>query len=343
MNNAMEKKIILLVMSLSLVSACAGLPGKRDVVLGHTSIEYALKGTGGPVVVFEAGLGGGMDTWAPVFDAVSTFTTVFAYNRRGYGESGKPIGSSKALRGSEIAKTAGEVVLDAVLPGASTIATAGTIASRADEDSGPREGGVIVSELYQVLEKAEVKPPYLLVGHSLGGLYVSLFARLHPKDIAGVVLVDAMHPEQIDRCQQYLPAKECDPQCYPWWVKMLIKLMPGVIRAEMAGTTETGREIRAAGPLPAVPLIVISHGKPPADKSDRERMWAALQQDLVDESTCGTHIIARKSGHNIQSDEPDLVIEAIRDIVVESRNRAHAVLLGDLFYPGIIARENLLR
>jgi pimeloyl-ACP methyl ester carboxylesterase len=318
----MAFKLVFIVISVSWVSGCASLPGKRDIALEKIRIEYALKGTGGPSVVFEAGLGGGMDTWAPVFGEVSTFTMAFAYDRRGYGESGKSVGAPKTSGGVEIAKTTGEAVLDAVLPGASTIATIGTIASHTADDSTPREGDVIVAELRETLKKAEVNPPYILVGHSLGGLYSSLFARLYPEDVVGIVLVDSMHPEQIERCKQFLPAKECDPQCYPWWVKMLIKLTPGVIKAEMAGMSETGRQIRAAGPLPAVPLVVISHGKPPANKSDRERMWAELQQDLVDESSFSTHIIARNSGHNIQSDEPDIVIQAIKDLVLQTRQSA---------------------
>ncbi len=106
-----------------LVSACATLPDKSDVVISKESFAYALRGTGKPAVVFEAGLGGGMDTWAPVFDKVAAFTTVFAYDRRGYRESGKPVDAPKILGGGEIARTAGEVVLDAVVPGASTLIT----------------------------------------------------------------------------------------------------------------------------------------------------------------------------------------------------------------------------
>ncbi|MFH0727326.1 MAG: alpha/beta hydrolase [Pseudomonadota bacterium] len=316
----MEKKLVLLIISVSLVSACASLPGKKDVALGKIRIEYALKGTGGPAVVFEAGLGGGMDTWAPVFETVSTFTTAFAYDRRGYGESGKRLDAPKTSAGGELAKTVGETALDAVLPGASLVAAIGMMASRSTEDSASGTGADVVADLHETLETSGIAPPYILVGHSLGGLYVSLFARLYPEEVAGGVLVDSMHPEQIERCKEYLPAKECDPECYPWWVKILIKMTPGVIRAEMAGMPETGRQIRAAGPLPAVPFTVISHGKPPADKSDRERMWAALQQELADESPLNTHVIARKSGHNIQSDQPDLVIEVIRDMVMQARN-----------------------
>ena len=99
----------------------------------------------------------------------------------------------------------------------------------------------------------------------------------------------------------------------------LIHLGPEVFRAEMAGAAETGRQIRATGPLPNVPLVVLSRGKSPVGESDREQMWTALQRDLVNESPRGTHIIARQSGHYIQKDEPELVIQTIRDLVMQAR------------------------
>jgi len=103
-------------------------------------------------------------------------------------------------------------VLDAVLPGASTVVTLGKIGSRSTDESAPRTGAAIVAELHAVLKQTGVRPPYVLVGHSLGGLYTSLYARTYPGEVVGLVLLDSMHPEQIERCQQYLPPKECDPE-----------------------------------------------------------------------------------------------------------------------------------
>ncbi|MFH0782513.1 MAG: alpha/beta hydrolase [Pseudomonadota bacterium] len=302
-----------------LLSACAGLPEKADVSIGKERFSYALRGAGKPTVIFEAGLGGGMDTWLPVFHEVSTFTTAFAYDRRGYEESGKPVDAPKTSSASEAAMMAGETVLDVVVPGASTVVTLGMLAANSAAESSPRTGVVIVAELHEVLRKTGLQPPYILVGHSLGGLYMSLYARTYPEDVAGLILLDSMHPEQIERCQQYLPADECDPEHYPWWVKTLIKMTPSVIKAEMTGATETGQQIRSAGALPSVPLIVLSHGKPPADEPGMGQMWAALQQDLANESPRSTHIIAQKSWHNIQSDEPELVIQTIKDLVMRAR------------------------
>ena len=305
--------------------ACANLPDKSDVAIGKERFEYSLRGTGAPVVVFEAGLGDGMDTWAPIYNDVAAYTAVFAYDRRGYGESGKPVGALKMSGIGVIVKAIGEEVVDAVIPAASTVVELGLLAARSTKTPVPRSGATIVAELHAVLKKADVPPPYVLVGHSLGGLYLSLYARTYPEEVAGLILLDATHPEQIERCQLYLPAERCDPAHYPWWAKTLISMGPEVPKAEMAGAAETGRQIRAAGPLPNIPLVVLSRGKSPVGESDREQMWTALQRDLVNQSPRGTHIIARQSGHYIQKDEPELVIQTIKDLVMQVR-QGHMVM-----------------
>ena len=243
-----------------LLPACTSLPDKSDVTIGKERFAYALRGTGEPAVVFEAGLGDEMDTWAPVYNDVAAFTAVFAYDRRGYGESGKPAGALKTSGIGAIVKAIGEEVLDAAIPAASTVVELGMLAARSTKASIPRTGAMIVAELHAVLKKADVQPPYVLVGHSLGGLYLSLYARTYPEEVAGLILVDSSHPEQIERCQQYLSAKKCDPAHFPWWVKTLINMGPEVSKAEMTGAAETGRQIRAAGPLPNVPLVALSRG-----------------------------------------------------------------------------------
>ncbi len=313
--NMMKKTVFILICLF--LTGCATIHGKKDVVFGDLRFEYAVKGSGNPPVIFVTGLGGEMDTWQPVFDRVSEFTTAFVYDRSGYDESGKPAGSLKKTVKGEVAKEALGTALDVIVPCVSTAVTIGAIAFRAANYSKPRTGKEIITELHEILVNADIKPPYILVGHSLGGLYVSLYARHYPHETAGVVLVDSMHPEQTERCREYLPEKECDPKFYPWWVKTLIRISPGVIKAEMEGMSETGKQIRAEGSLPHVPFVVITHGKKPGQDTERERMWAVLQHELADETGSATHIIAGKSGHNIQKDDPDLIVNAIRDMVTD--------------------------
>ena len=120
--------------------ACANLPNKNDVAIGKERFAYALRGTGEPVVVFEAGLGDGMDTWAPIYNDVAAYTAVFAYDRRGYGESGKPVGTLKMSGKGVIVKAIGEEVVDAVIPAASTVVELAMLAARSTKTSVPRTG-----------------------------------------------------------------------------------------------------------------------------------------------------------------------------------------------------------
>jgi pimeloyl-ACP methyl ester carboxylesterase len=64
---------------------------------------------------------------------------------------------------------------------------------------GPQDGEQVASDLHRLLHNAGVFPPYVLAGHSAGGIYVLNFARLYPNDVAGVALLDSMHPQQYDR------------------------------------------------------------------------------------------------------------------------------------------------
>lgn len=300
------------------LAACATLPGKEEIVIGKEKFGYALRGSGGPAVVLEAGLGGGMDTWSAVYEGIAAYTTVFAYDRRGYGDSGQPADARTSVDRTDVATALGEAVLDVVAPGASAVITAGRMTSRTSDEVAPRSGATVVAELRELLARAGVAPPYVLVGHSLGGLYTSLYARTYPQEVAGLVWLDSMHPDQIERCKEYLPVDECDPEHYPWWVRTLIDMAPGVIRAEMTGATETGRQIHAAGPLPPVPLVVISQaGNPQGSATDR--MWAALQEDLAAQSPQGRRIVAQRAGHAIQADAPELVIGVIEDLIEQAR------------------------
>lgn len=72
-----------------------------------------------------------------------------------------------------------------------------------DKPSTPRDGKTVVEELRQVLRQQGVKPPYVLVGHSLGGLYMQMYARSYPQEVQGVVLVDAVYPGIIKKPEDF--------------------------------------------------------------------------------------------------------------------------------------------
>ena len=204
------------------------------------------------------------------------------------------------------------------------VATFGTVIAvdrpgvgRSDRPDIPQTGEVIVAALRSLLAQAGVPPPYVLVGHSLGGLHVEFFARSHPVEVGGVVLVEAASPDEA-----------MDPPP-PGFTARVIGAALGVLDRlrgrprgldEVDNVAETVRQIGAAPPFPDVPLAVVTGGK-------RMRMvpdtaFAAHQEAQRDRVTLvpnGRQVIAEGSGHFPQLHEPEVVIAAIRDIAERAR------------------------
>jgi len=173
-----------------------------------------------------------------------------------------------------------------------------------------RDGETIVEELRALLSSLELAPPYLLVGHSIGGHFVELFARRYPSEVAGVVFVDARHAEFSARCIRE-EAERCD-------VPLLAKLlMPAAAKAELAASPTTEASLRDAPAFPAVPVQVITAARRPQNMPNLRRAWAEAQADLARLSPLATQTICEECGHYVHRDRPDLVVNAIRSIIEE--------------------------
>ena len=150
-----------------------------------------------------------------------------------------------------------------------------------------RTGTALVEELHQLLAVADITGPYLLVGHSFGGYPVRLYAHHYPKEVVGMVLVDAAHEDMIYE----------------------IPLEP-----ESFDATAIGHEVRAASTLGAMPLVVITRGK------DRSARWEAFQQRLLALSSQSSQLIATQSDHQIPVNQPEIVVSAIQQVVENAGN-----------------------
>ena len=181
-----------------------------------------------------------------------------------------------------------------------------------DPTPGEQSGTTIVATLRSTLEVAGLRPPYVLVGHSLGGLYANLFARTYPDEVAGVVLVDSASPGDILHGP---PAG-----AFARVVNATVVILDRVRGQRGTGETEwvknTLADIEVAPAFPPIPLVVITGGRRmPLVPTAAFRAHVDHQRELVALSPISRQVIAAASGHFPQLDEPAIVIEAIRDLV----------------------------
>lgn len=214
----------------------------------------------------------------------------------------------------------------------------------------------IAHNLHGLLAAAGVNPPYVLVGHSIGGIHVRVYQHLYPAEAVGMVLVDSSHPDQ----EQRLPAelRKFESRFYleaellgltiPLGIPRLTHACGGgppeiaamqrtiecrwqtlkATEAELNAFSASADEGRQTGSLSTLPLVVLSHdpnkgaapGMIPADVGRRmEEAWVEMQEELARLSTNGSRVVATGSTHYIQLDRPDLVIAAVRKVLDESR------------------------
>jgi pimeloyl-ACP methyl ester carboxylesterase len=281
------------------------MPGQL-VDVGGYKMHIDCTGQGSPTVILESGLGDSFFSWQKVQPKIAQFTRVCSYDRAGLGYS--------------------------------------------DSSPRPRTSNDFAEELHTLLHYAGIPPPYVLVGHSMGGFTVRLYASLYRSEVAGMVLVDSSHPEQ----QKRLPPALNDMDAT--WVReqefMEFTMPFGIPRlmgfcgpdaevraaecnfhnaregaAEWKAISESAAQAATAGKIGDMPLTVLSEDpnnsqpdlpddliKPAGDA------WQQMQDELAHLSTRGTHVIAKNSGHFIQFDRPDAVVEAVHKVVNQARH-----------------------
>jgi pimeloyl-ACP methyl ester carboxylesterase len=168
-----------------------------------------------------------------------------------------------------------------------------------------------LDDLEDLLDGARIEPPYVVVGHSYGGILAWLFAREHRDDVDGLVLLDSSHPHQQSRFLAIVPRPSQPEQVSPENVRL--STVP-----------------KAVGPLGSIGdtrLIVITAGQEETGGLPKRlaarvvRTWRELQEDYAGRSTDSVHVLARYSPHFIQGNlgQPELVIAAIREVVAAAR------------------------
>ena len=182
-----------------------------------------------------------------------------------------------------------------------------------------RDAANIVAELRAALARRGIRPPYVLVGHSLGGLYMQYFARNYPREVAGLVLVDSSYWEQRLPLVPSAPSTAAadppgDPPP-PRGSTMVVVFMPFIMRLEIMGSAAAGAQVHASPPADGLPTIILSSTRRlQGESADREAREVRFQDDMAREFPGADHIRVTDTGHYIQRDRPEIVVAAVRKL-----------------------------
>jgi pimeloyl-ACP methyl ester carboxylesterase len=272
---------------------------KRVAIHDGRKLFITCRGSGSPTVVLEAGTGDLGRVWSlppfgpgrAVLPAVARFTRVCVYDRPG-----------TYLLPDEL--------------------------SRSDPVAMPRTALDIARDLRALLRAARVRGPYVLAGHSFGGMVARLFATIYPRRVAGLVSIDAQNEEFIAAYKEFLSPEQyraavLEPPPPPG-----LEDYPDYERLALEASGAQMRQAQADTPLRRMPLVVLSHsrelpnpfGFPPEWPIDAlEHAFQESQDMLAKLRPNARHVVAAKSGHYIQLDQPRLVTREIRRVVRRAR------------------------
>jgi pimeloyl-ACP methyl ester carboxylesterase len=210
----------------------------------------------------------------------------------------------------------------------------------------PRDAAQSAEELHTLLQKANIPGPYVMVGHSLGGLVVRVFVHDYASEIAGVVLVESMNPKKFTQSPELQTQSESRSQPFSFQaalarfgvIRLLVKV-PGIAPSlppneeayyplyirpqsfqatdnESQGMPAAGAQASAVENFGDLPLIVLTA------KLNNNSAWQEWQTELLQLSSNTQHLFAENSGHNIQVEQPDAAVEAIVKMVELVRQAA---------------------
>jgi pimeloyl-ACP methyl ester carboxylesterase len=288
----------------------AGFAGLVEIG-GGRRLYLECRGTGGPTVVLEAGYRSPATVWTDdlvqpemprtmVFQGISRFTRVCLYER----------------------------------PGVLALLEDGLHTSRSDAVPQPRTAESVVADLHAMLRAAMVPGPYVLVGHSLGGMFVRLYAATYPDEVVGLVEVDAWYEGLKDLLS---------PADWEAYVRL-----NSTVPVELAGNPEfealgfayetidfaaasaTMTRAAEARPLRPMPVAILAHGEPFGLNEEQlgfspdalEVAWRAAQEQLATLTPTAHFVVAKESAHYVQLQQPDLVIDTVHKVVDAVRNPA---------------------
>jgi pimeloyl-ACP methyl ester carboxylesterase len=251
------------------------------IAVGAYQVQMAEQGSGRYTVIFESGFGTGLNAWRKVAPDVAKTARTVVYSRAGHGTS----------------------------------------------DPRPEPRTILESsvELDQLVASAHLAPPFILVGHSYGGLLARAFAVRHPDWVAGMVLVDPAD-ERFNPALRRLDAKRAldDDQQFaaivPAKFKPELALLQPVLDAGVLPAPLDGK-------LPDVPVVILTsvqQAEKPMfflESVEAVAIKRDLHADFLRRFSDGSQVLTMKSGHNIQLEEPELVVAAVNKVIAAAQAR----------------------
>jgi pimeloyl-ACP methyl ester carboxylesterase len=313
---------LLVILFLVLVTLVAGAIARSNLAkqypapgqlvdMGGYKMHINCVGQGSPTVILEAGWSDFSLLWRTVQPEVAEFTRVCSYDRAGYGWS--------------------------------------------EPSPHPRTANSMVEELHTLLVNAEIQGPLVMVGHSMGGVLVRVYTHNYPEEVVGMVLVDSVQEEQFLRYPEaWAQANEAAFGQFRMLGVLnssgILALMPGSIPnrglpddafAQYQASLSTSRYFQTSlaeweseedgfaevltlqiESFEDMPLMVLRRGHPEPSSlisdTENQQIWEIWQEwhiEMAGLSSVGKLVVAEQSGHHIQLDQPDLVIDAIRQVV----------------------------
>src|ERR1041384_3425566 len=212
----------------------------QKIDVGGHALNMLIGGERSPTVIFEAGFGASLTSWATVQSNTAKFTRTVSYDRAGLGQS--------------------------------------------EAGPKPRAAKQIAAELHTALQKAGIAPPYVLVGHSFGGIYARVFADMYPKEVAGMVLIDPSQEAFDDWAKTHQEAQRAALD------QQMAKASAGV-REESAEISASYAQARGAQVPAGIPVILLTAMKDDTMPEAVRKVWTQMHEDWIAKVPGGKHLV----------------------------------------------------